>query len=172
MAYGQDITEEKDNFLPFTVFKSEGDSLSIASLVNKAYLFTTSDIHSEKANASNAYWVRADLATFLPLIESDSLWYMQTGSFYNITCYFQGENSIESKAFRPLNTKKKYFYYSTKDGIYFGAKNLIQGRYLFLKIRFYSSNENFNDLKLKLRTSAAKKIESNYYRWEDVVEAS
>lgn len=172
LVHAQKITVEKENLIPFTVYKSEGDSLKIASLINNSNLFTTSNINTGKTNTSNAFWVRADLSTYLPLIESDSLWYLQTGNFYDISLYFQGRNAIESKAFGPLNTEEKYSYYSPKDGAYFNAKNLIDGKYLFLKIKFYSSNQNFNSLKLKLRSSASKEIESNYYRWEDVVEAS
>ncbi|PKA83908.1 sensor histidine kinase YesM [Ulvibacter sp. MAR_2010_11] len=168
----QTTVSETEVFVPFKVYKSEGDSLSVAAIISRPELFITSNINSGKTNTNNTYWVRADLNPVLNHLKSDSVWYLQTGSFYDITYYFQGKNSIEFKEYGPVNTKEKYSFYTPKDGVYFKAENLINERYLFFKIRFYSSNQNFNNLKLKLRTEASKKIESNYYRWKDVVEAS
>src|SRR5690606_32359030 len=59
-----------------------------------------------------------------------------------------------------------------RNGVYFGKENLIKERFLFFKIKLYSSKEDFSNLHIKLRSAQQKNIESHYYRWEDVVHAS
>ncbi len=158
--------------VPFTVYKSVGDSLSIEDLIEKNEGFHSPNITSENNNSKDSYWVRADFSSLLPTLQKDSLWYLQTGSFFNISAYFLKDGSIHKKEFGSMNSKEKYTYYSPKDGIYFGVENLIDNQYLFFKIKFYTSKEDFGKLRLQLRSAKQKTIESNYYRWEDVVEAS
>lgn len=158
--------------VPFTAYKSVDDMLSIAQLIAKNELFQSPNITSENNDRKDAYWVRADFSSVLPLLQKDSLWFLQTGGFYNISYYFQNKDSIGIKPYGPVNSNEKYSFYKSRDGVYFGKENLIKDRFLFFKIKFYSSKEDFGTLRLKLRSAEQKNIESHYYRWEDVVSAS
>ncbi|MEH6764891.1 MAG: histidine kinase [Aequorivita antarctica] len=172
LLHAQQNIDSLNISVPYTVFRSMGDSLSIEALISKNELFQTPNITSAKNNRKDAYWVRADFSSLAPLLSKDSLWYLQTGGFYNITCYFQNRESIDIRQYGPLNSDEKYSFYKPRDGVYFGQKNLINGRFLFFKIKLYSSKEDFSNLHLKLRSAQQKNIESHYYRWEDVVSAS
>jgi len=159
-------------FVPYTVYKSVGDTFSIEDLITKNKLFQTKNVTSKNNDRNDAYWVRADFSSIMPLLQKDSLWFLQTGNFYNISCYFIEKNNIATKQYGPINADEKYSFYKPRDGVYFGKENLIDGRFLFFKIKLYSSNEDFNSLRLKLRSAKQKNIESHYYRWKDVIESS
>lgn len=164
-----------DNFqkiIPFTVYKSIGDKDSIKTLVQKDSLFTKPLTTRQKNNPNDSYWIRADFSSVIPLLKKDSVWYLRTGIFYDITYYFQDKNSIGIKEYGPLNTQEKYTFYSPRDGVYFSEENLIHNKFLYFKIKRVASSDHFERLQLKLRSAQQKTIESNYYRWEDVIEAS
>ncbi len=164
-----------DNFqkiIPFTVYKSIDDKTSIKTILQKDSLFTKLLNTQQKNNPKDSYWIRADFTSVLPLLKKDSVWFLHTGVFYNITYYFQDKNTIGIKEYGPLNTKEKYTFYSPKDGVYFSKENLINNTFLYFKVKRIVSSDHFERLQLKLRSAQQKTIESNYYRWEDVVEAS
>src|SRR5690606_11193564 len=171
-VFAQQNIDSLNITIPFTVYKSVGDTHSIEELIAKNELFQTSNITSKNNNRKDAYWVRADLNSLLPILQKDSLWFLQTGGFYNVTYYFQHQDKIGIKPYGPLNSDEKYSFYKPRNGVYFGKENLIKNRFLFFKIKLYSSKESFGKLQLRLRSAQQKNIENHYYRWEDVVEAS
>lgn len=158
--------------VPFTIHKSLGDTISLKTLIQQESLFTPAPATPEKNDSKNSYWIRADFTSLLPLLKKDSIWYLHTGGFYNISYYYQDKDSIKLKEYGPLNTKEKYTFYSPKGGVYFSTENLINNKYLYFKIKRISSKDGFENLQPILRSAQQKTIESNYYRWEDVVEAS
>ncbi len=172
MLWGQKSSDSLNIAIPFTVYKVSNDSLSIENLIAKDELFQTPNITSENNDKKDAYWVRADFNSLLPVLQKDSLWYLQIGDFYNITYYFQNKGNISIKPYGPLNSNEKYSFYKPRDGIYFGKENLISDRFLFFKIKLYSAKADFSNLDLKLRSAQQKNIETHYYSWEDVVESS
>ncbi len=170
--WAQQNVDSLNILIPFTVYKSVGDTLFIEDLIAQNESFQTKKVTSINYDRKDAYWVRADFSSVLSLLQKDSLWFLQTGNFYNISCYFIEEDSIATKQYGPINSDEKYSFYKPRDGIYFGKKNLINDRFLFFKIKLYSSKEKINNLNLKLRSAKQKNTESHYYRWEDVIESS
>lgn len=162
----------KDAVIPFKVFKNLGDKVPIDSIVTQDHLFYEFTGKTGKVNTKDSYWVRADLSNHIHTLQQDSLWFLHTGAFYDITSFFNTENGLVEKKYGPLNTEEKYSYYTPKDGVYFKVNNLVQGKYLYFKIRLYNSNQDFGKLQLKLRSASQKKLESGYYSWTDLVKAT
>lgn len=171
-SWAQQKDENLNITIPYTVYRAIDDTLSIENIIAQDELFKTKKINYKNKSRKNAFWIRADFSSVLPLLEKDSLWYLQTGTFHNVTYYFQNREGIGAKPYGPLNSDIEYSFYNPLDGVYFKKEDLIQNRFLFFKIKIYSSRADVNQINLMLRSAQQKKIESHYYRWQDVVESS
>src|SRR5690606_41995081 len=93
-AFAQQNIDSLNITIPFTVYKSVGDTHSIEELIAKHELFQTSNIASNNNNRKDAYCVRAELNSLLPILQKDTLGFLRTADYCNATYYIQYQTTL------------------------------------------------------------------------------
>jgi sensor histidine kinase YesM len=121
--------------LPFSIYITDNDSLSPEEILDSNKIFKLRDSLTLRTKPSEVYWLRIDFENELGRIQSDSIWYLRFNSFeYSSVFYRNKDKIIEERLglFENRKTKKSILHTS---GFPFNTESLIDGRFLFLKLK-------------------------------------
>lgn len=134
-AYGQTESLRQGVEVPFTVWVSENDSLSIQSVLDRSSEFVQPEEISEKTTPTHTYWIKFDLSNELDRIKTDTLWYFRTYTFEYGSVFQRNNHSITEQKigrFEGMQNRSSKLY---NDGIPFNEQSLVDGKYLYLKLK-------------------------------------
>ncbi len=122
--------------IPSYFFKDVDNNLSIDDILGGDFVFKPiTDGSIDDLDAS--YWIQLDFEDELDTLATQKLWRLRTTIFSEATLYYLSENSIKQKSFGQFNNSNKNSSFVYSNGVPFENKNLISGRYLYVKIQTY-----------------------------------
>ncbi|RIV44931.1 sensor histidine kinase [Flagellimonas pelagia] len=121
---------------PYYFFKAKDPALEINDILEKDSLFKPSKLF--KIDDLDAhYWIKIDFINELDTLETKGEWKLMTINISNATIYYSIDNKIQQKPYgqRWIEPEKatSIWYYQ---GFNFKKSNLINNRYLYLKVRY------------------------------------
>lgn len=132
---GQQTLTRKETDLPFTILKSNNDTLSIQTVIKSGHLFKPSKYFVENAHPSDTYWLKIDFKEELRTLETADLWYLMFTKFDYAIIYYSENNVIKREGCGELNSKILPNSLIYAPGVPFSLSKLINERYLYLKIK-------------------------------------
>ncbi|RPG33726.1 MAG: hypothetical protein CBB72_008680 [Muricauda sp. TMED12] len=152
--------------IPFEIFVTRNDSLTINDILKDTTLFAPITDHSEKTHPKDIFWIRLDLGKELPFLTSGNTWYLVYNSFDHAELFYWGNQMISKKAIGRFDNNTagnqiksaKYFSETRVDSNY-----IINGRYLFLKTKRVLFIENLKNWKFGYTKVSIKDLLS----WND-----
>lgn len=132
---GQEQISRAGTSLNFQVLKTVGDTVSVSQVLNTAMGFKDPEYFVEKTDPKETYWIKVDMSSELENLSTDSIWYLKTTSFAYASLYFNDAGSIVEQNFGRFQQRQEDRGIMSFPGIPFTKEYLIEGRYLFLKIR-------------------------------------
>lgn len=156
---------EKD--IPFTLFKTQDDSLTLKNLLNSHPEFVKLTDSTQKNHPDDIFWIKLDLEKTLPALKNKSLWYLTFNSFDYGSLFYQKNDSIVKKAIGRFDANNvgqrikssKYFSETTLN-----KGSLIQGRYLFLKVKRVLFLEYLKNWSFSYSENPSK----DFYEWKEI----
>jgi sensor histidine kinase YesM len=154
--------------LPFTIFKTTNDSLTLNTIINSDYEFSNPDTFIEKTKPSEIYWVKIDFQNQLTALKQDSIWYLTFKNFGYASIFSQKNDKLVEKQFGVFNASDKNRSIINKPGIAFKTNSLIDQKYLFIKLQRVAYNENIKNWKISYRSQSKNNLMTNYYSWSNI----
>lgn len=84
------------------------------------------------------YWIRIDFLDDLDTLQTNINWRLRTPHFGEAILFFQKNGIVQQKPFGKFNSLKKRLSFKYNNGIPFKSKDLIQHRYLFIKVKTHA----------------------------------
>lgn len=103
-----------------------------------------------KSHPSEVYWIRVDLTKYESTLKQAVEWELSIGSFDKSSLYYETPDGIQELKFgyfSPLGTQKRTLF---DPNTYFKPKELISGRYVYLKVRKLTGFLNMSSIRLRL----------------------
>ena len=134
-VYAQNSISRKSTPLPFTVYKTNENTLSIQDIIDDEIEFINPENYLKKTHPSDVYWVKIDFKNELNKLEKDSLWFLKIRTFEYLSVFILEDNIIKEAKFGRFEntTKNRSLIYAP--GIPFKQEQLINNRYLYLKLK-------------------------------------
>lgn len=152
--------------IPFTILKTDKDSVSIHTIINSKKDFTPINNFQTKSKPNDTYWFKLDFKNELPILQKDSLWYLRTNYFEFGSLYFLEHDKISEKPFGLFELEEN-MYSIHHPGISFTTGNLIDGRYLYLKVKRITFYENTKYWNVVYTSQQSNNLKTNYYSIKD-----
>lgn len=167
-TYGQNLNLHSTK-LPFKVYKTNVDSLSIQDIIKSDTLFIAlKEVVSQKKQLDAIFWVKIDLGRELRILNTDSIWYLRS-QVYNYASLFYLENfKLKEKKFGIFNATRETKSILYTSGIPFSSNSLINNRYLYLKLKCTINNRPVNSFKFYYVSEEAEQLKTEYYSWSDL----
>lgn len=146
--------------VPFTLFTTTNDTVSASQLNNLR--FEQSNITQTHPN--EIYWIKVDMATLLPGLDNQPEWYLKIGLFNKASLFFQENTAISERkfgSFQIMGNPNQQLY---DDRIIFSTKNLIDGRFLYLKLQKLTHRVRFLPNGINIITPESNLLEIREYQ--------
>ncbi|WP_411030751.1 sensor histidine kinase [Spongiimicrobium sp. 3-5] len=141
MASAQGPLEVKDTAIPFTVYKSKSDTLSINTLLRSDSLFKSATTLKDKTHPRDTYWVRLDFKDAHNHLKKDSLWYLQFSNFGFASVFYTENNKIVEKTVGQFQDSQEVQLIGGLSQTPIATKTLFNDRFLYLKVQRVISME-------------------------------
>ncbi|WP_109301934.1 sensor histidine kinase [Aquimarina sp. AU474] len=167
-GYGQQELNRHGVELPFTIYKTTNDKLSIGDVIKSDSLFKPINLLPKKTHPNEIFWIRIDLAQHVNTLKKDSIWYLRSHHYnYASTFYPQNFGLIEKKFGRFDNlTKNKSIIYAP--GLPFTYNSLIENRFIYLKLKHVISIEPTSIFKFYYVSQVVEQLKEDYYSWKNI----
>ncbi len=134
--------------IAFKVFKAQGDGFTIQHILDSPNVFQRPNDFIEKTNADEVFWIQLDFGPLLDAIKLDSAAYLKLNTFDYGDLFYQKDSVIAKKSIGQFNKNNiiqkisTSYYYSFLN---LKAEDLIKNRYLILKVRRVTFNEDIKN---------------------------
>ncbi len=145
-CFAQEATFEKE--VSFKIIKATDTSLSIKDILNRTEEFELPRQFAQKTDPNDIYWVRLDFENSIASKESDATFYLKHNTFDYGAIYHKSKSGIAKEPIgqfdkNPVAKKiKGSNYYSYLE---FNAQDLINDRYLMLKVQRITFKEDISN---------------------------
>ncbi len=166
--HGQNEAIRSGSLIPYTVFSTENNNLSLSSVIADSNKFIDPKEISEKTRPSTTYWLKYDFSEELDRLKSDTLWFLRTYTFEYASVFKEVKGSItETKIgrFEGVKNPSSKLY---NGGIPFNSDSLIDGKYLFVKLRRVVYYDQVSRWKAHYVTSLQNELYQSYYSGSDL----
>lgn len=167
-AHGQQKLNRYGTKVPFKIYKTISDTISIADIIKSDTLFKSVDYLTKKTHPKDVFWIKIDLSKELHTLKTDSIWYLRS-RYYNYASMFYVENlKLKEKKFGRFDNsiKNKSILYAP--GIPFTYNSLIENRFIYLKIKQVISIEPTSIFTFYYASDIEEQLKDNYYSWKDI----
>ncbi len=154
--------------IPFTVYVTENDSLTLEDVRDPSLSFIEPGEVSQKTIPSRTYWLKVDLSEELHRIQSDSLWYLRMQTFEYGTVYLlKNQALVEHKIgrFEGVRNPSSKLY---NLGIPFSSTSLLDGKYLFVKLKRVVYYDHASRWKIELVSPLQNELLESFYSKKDL----
>lgn len=155
-------------FLEFKIYATRNRKLSIQDILDDKVNFIEPSHYEGKTHPEDYFWIKIDLKEELGNITADSTWYLKTIRFAYASIYqFENGKITERKYGRFENLPKNRSMLSYP-GISFEKGSLIQGRYIFLRIKRAVIFDRPARWRFIYRSGFKETLKRDYYSERDI----
>ncbi|WP_420320999.1 sensor histidine kinase [Flagellimonas sp.] len=152
--------------LPFKILKTTDDALTIDAILKSKYHFALPSEFNQKTHPDDIYWIQVDFEKELAQLNMYDLWHLKFNSYDYGKLFYIDNGAIHEKSIGKFDAhtksekvkSNKYF-----SEIPFDSGALIQGRFLYLKIKRITFFEQLGNWSFSYSPTAIK----NIYSWND-----
>ncbi len=167
-AYGQQKLNRSGTQLPFKIYKTTTDMMSIDDIIKSDTLFASVENLTKKTHPDNVYWVKIDLTKELETLKKDSLWYLRSHHYDYASIFYVENGTLKEKTFGRFDSTLKTNSILYAPGIPFRTNSLIEKRFIYLKLQYVYSIQSTDFLKFYYSSNVTEQLKGNYYSWNDV----
>lgn len=162
-AYSQNIINRKSNQLPFEVLKTNKDTIKIHEIIINDFEFQSPSTFTKKSHPFNTYWLKIDFSDEINNIRTDTIWYLRLPKFEYASLFQMDDNNFIEQKFGRFEHSEKDRSIIYGAGIPFNPKNLINGKYLYIKIKRVVYFENINNWRIGYVSEYKESLTRYYY---------
>lgn len=159
---------EKEIDVDYMIYHSINDTTSIETLLTKQVKFKDQLNPKLKTSKHDSYWLKIDFSRHLNTLDKDSLWFLYTRKFMESSLFYNNNGSISKKDFGYLNRIKSKENKEPINGVLFTKNNLIDGHYLFLKIKKLAPGQKTSKFQIKLINYDHYLTKTHFFTSEDI----
>ncbi|NAY91932.1 hypothetical protein GTQ34_08380 [Muricauda sp. JGD-17] len=168
-ALAQSIPERKTKKVPFTIFETDNEEINIHDLLKSDELFVSVDQMPKRSDPDKIYWVKLDFLNESDTLRTQDTWYLRSGiSFSFAKLLYSDEDKLKEKDFGIFDTSKNKTSSLNFLGIDFQPSNLIEGKYLYLKIRPLRRFSEIDTWSFGYLSEGSHKFYTDYYDFNDL----
>lgn len=150
-SLSQNTLDTISTSIPFTVYKTTNDTISIHTILKSDRLFQSSDVFTNKTHPKDTYWIKLDFNTISNALKTYNLWYLKFNNFGYGSLFSLDNGSISEKVIGQFETEKEADLVKLHSETSFASSSLFQDRFLYLKVQRVISREfpnswNFNSI--------------------------
>lgn len=166
LLYGQSsLLDRKTTPVPYTYLEIEDPNIGLSELLENNPDFRN-DNSLRFNDVRKTYWVRLDFESVLDLLETSSGWRMRTNDFSFAYIFFNESGKIKQRPVGKFNKQEEKTSSIYSPGIHFTKEQLIDNRYLYLKIQLtyaFPEKPRFTFL-----SDANNRFYTQYYTQQDL----
>lgn len=129
------FSQKSNNSIPFSIYLSEHDSISFQDVIRTKKLFKNPKTFKKKTNPSQTFWIQLDFKSLVHQLETDTTYTLKFKDFDYATFYYQNNVTIDQRKIGRFDGVKNPELMIYSHGTYFNKHNLIDNRYLYLKVK-------------------------------------
>ncbi|WP_106791646.1 sensor histidine kinase [Aquimarina sp. Aq78] len=155
--------------IPFEVYKTTSDTISIHDIIKSNTLFRSSKYFTKKTSSKDIYWIKIDLDKELKTLKTDSLWYLKSCNYGYASLFYAENNTLIEKKFGLFDGSEKINSISYIPRIPFKYKSLIKKRFIYLKIRRLRFSDRVTNWKFHYASQTINQSVQNYYSQKNII---
>jgi len=167
-TYGQHQLNRYGTKLPFKIYKTTSDALSIKDIIKSDPLFKPIDAISRKTHPNDVFWVKIDLTNEVQTLKTDSIWYLRSRNYDYASIFYVENLQLKEKKFGRFDKCSKNTSLLYAPGISFTPNSLIENRFIYLKLKQVISIEPTSIFKFYYTSNIAEQLKKDYYSWSDI----
>jgi sensor histidine kinase YesM len=156
------------NSIPFSVYLSDHDSISFQTVIQNKKLFKDPKTFKKKTNPSQTYWIQLDFKNIADLLIIDTTYNLKFNDFEYATFFYQNNEAIAQRYIGRFDGIKNSELMIYSHGTYFNKHNLIDNRYLYLKVKRVKSFETILQWKFNYYSQNDENIRNNGLTWSNI----
>jgi sensor histidine kinase YesM len=152
--------------LPFTVYKTLDNTITINDVLLKNIEFKT--VENQKTHPLDIYWIKIDLKSELDSLKTEDIWYLRTRTYEYGAVFFKENGAIVQKKigrFDNISNNPSVLY---NQGIPFKTESLIEGKYLYLKIKRVVFFDNVKNWKFTYKSQEKEDLTQYFYSHNNI----
>jgi len=154
--------------VPFEVYISKDYEESFEDFYKKDVSFQSVSTLTEKTTPNEVYWLRVDFSSVMSTLEQEDEWYFFPRTFVYSTIYLKENNTIIAKKIGAFERGKNQTSKLYESGIRFTKSSLIDGKYIYLKVRRVTYFDRFSRWKMHFATKIQNQLLEEYYSNKDL----
>ncbi|WP_299433924.1 histidine kinase [uncultured Aquimarina sp.] len=167
-TYGQHQLNRYGTKLPFKIYKTTSNTLSITDIIKSDTLFKSIDSISGKTHPKDIYWIKINLTEALYTLKTDSIWYLRSRNYDYASIFYVENLQLKEKKFGRFDKCSKNTSVLYAPGIPFAPNSLIENRFIYLKLKQVISIEPTNIFKFYYTSDITEQLKEGYYSWSDI----
>lgn len=167
-GFGQKSTTIGSNSIPFSVYLSEHDSISFQKLIQIKKLFKNPETFKKKTNPSQTFWIQLDFKNIVHKLEKDTTYHLKFNDFEYATFFYQNNQHIDQRKIGRFDGVKNSELMIYSHGTYFIKNNLIDHRYLYLRVKRVKSFETISRWKFTYYSQNDTNVINRGLTWANV----
>lgn len=164
----QNTLNENITQIPFKVYKTIDDTLSIHNIIKSDSLFRSSKYFTEKTRPKDIYWIKIDFDKELETLKTDSIWFLKPSNYAHASIFYTENSILVEKKFGLFDGSEKINSTSYINKIPFIHNSLIKNRFLYLKIRRLRFSDRVIDWKFYYTSQNLNHSLQNYHFQKDI----
>ncbi|MEH6764889.1 MAG: histidine kinase [Aequorivita antarctica] len=162
------IYAQNNTILPFSVYKSTNDTITINTIIKSNDLFKAPNFFPNKNNPSDYYWVKIDFKEEINRLDTDSLWRLKFINFDYCSFFYQDTSGIKEKHIGQFDGSKNTGLPLYESGVSFKKSNLINNRYLYLKLKRVRYFDKVKYWKFSYTSDINERLTQNANNWKNL----
>nr|WP_297786011.1 histidine kinase [uncultured Allomuricauda sp.] len=160
--------DRKTKTVPASFIKDTDNELVIDDLLKKDFDFSPITDQSID-NLDATYWILLDFKNEIDTLKTHKNWRLRTIQFREAELFYQKNGTIEQKALGKFDSEESRTSFRYNNGVLFGINDLIEGRYLFVKVKVLTFSRNIT---FEYLSNDSNRFFLDYYTSKDLKDIS
>lgn len=161
----QNNLDKNTTQVPFEIYKTIDDTLSIHDIIKSDSLFRSSNYFTNKTRPKDIYWIKID---FNKKLKTDSLWFLKSNNYAHASMFCFENKILVEKKFGLFDGSEKINSISHINRIPFKRNSLIKNRFIYLKIKRLRFSDRVSNWKFHYTSQTINHSEQNYYLQKNI----
>lgn len=167
-CFAQKSNNSGSNAVPFSVYLSTHDSVSFQEVIQNKKLFKEPKTFKKKTNPSQTFWIQLDFKNRAHQLQSDTTYTLKFKDFEYATFFYQNNLTIDQRYIGKFDGIKNSELMIYSHGTYFNKHNLIDNRYLYLKVKRVKSFETISQWKFTYKSQNEENVINRGLTWTNI----
>lgn len=167
-GFAQKSNDSGSNSIPFSIYLSDYDSISFQEVIQTKKVFKNPETFKKKTNPSQTFWIRLDFKNIAHQLETDTIYNLKFKDFEYATFFYQNNATIAQRKIGRFDGVKNSELMIYSHGTYFNKYNLIDNRYLYLKVRRVKAFEPISLWKFTYQSQSRENAINKGLTWTNV----